>query len=511
MTDGKSGRCIWRVALFGVLISILALSVISAGVAAQSTLTVDKNDSGNYDTVQNAVDNSTSGDTIVVESGTYTGTVNVTDTSDISIVGDGQGQTTVRPSGTLPWGDETLFPGRTTGVRVVSSQNIEFSKLTLNFDQINDTAVTGLLYWESSGTLEDVTLREMSNPNDPVDLTSYFGTDNPGNSDYTASDRAEIDILDSRFIETGRIGVNADDFTDVDVVRSQFSTTDAGYAVEIGSEATGSIRESHITGYNQFFSSGAEPAAVYVENAFPAAGVDVTKRVEVVDNTVTDSIYGVQFGQTFDGFGGDVDIVADLHDNRIEDNTLGGVVITDEDASAGSSVTVTAEGNKILNNGGSGYSILTGGDGNVSLSGTNEVISGNDVGLTVDETADGSEYSVSVTESEIAGNSQGVRNLIGGVIVDATQNWWGSPTGPSGVGSGNGDSVTENVSFAPWLKTPPGEQEPECVDKRSIGRGEGIDKCQEGRSPRRGLSRGGYRGSDNSRGGLPDRRDRGRR
>ncbi|MDZ7687374.1 MAG: hypothetical protein U5J64_01405 [Halobacteriales archaeon] len=507
MTGRTSGYCGWRVALFAVLILVLALSMVSMGVAAQSTLTVDKNDSGNYDTVQAAVDNATSGDSIAVESGTYTGTVNITDTSDISIVGNGQGQTVIRPSGTVPWGDETLFPGRTTGVRVVSFQNIEFSELTLNFDQINDTAVTGLLYWESSGTLEDVTLREMSNPNDPVDLTSYFGTDNPGNSDFSPSNRAKIDIQDSRFVETGRIGVNAEDFTQINILRSQFSTTDAGYAVEIGSEATGSIRESHITGYNQFFSSGAESAAVYVENAFPAAGVDVTKRVDVVDNTITDSMYGVQFGQTFDGFGGDVDIVAEFRNNLIEDNTLGGVVITDEDASAGSSVSVTAEGNSILNNGGSGYSIITAGDGNVSLSGTNEVISGNDVGLTVDKTANGSKYSVSVTESEIAGNSQGVRNLVDGVVVDATLNWWGSSTGPSGVGSGDGDSVTDNVSFEPWLNAPPGE--PECVKKRTLERGE-DDRCYDGNTVRRGEPRGADSGSDNSRDSIPDRRDRGR-
>ena len=202
MIGRTSDYCIWRVALFAVLISVLALSAVSMGVSAQSTLTVDKNDGGNYDTVQAAVDNATSGDTVAIESGTYTGTVNITDISDLSIVGNGQGQTVIRPSGTLSWGDETLFPGRTTGVRVVSSQNIEFSELTLDFDQINDTAVTGLLYWESSGTLEDVTLREMSNPNDPVDLTSYFGTNNPGNSDFTASNRAEIDIMDSRFVET---------------------------------------------------------------------------------------------------------------------------------------------------------------------------------------------------------------------------------------------------------------------------------------------------------------------
>lgn len=41
--------------------------------------------------------------------------------------------------------------------------------------------------------------------------------------------------------------------------------------------------------------------------------------------------------------------------------------------------------------------------------------------------------------------------------VDATNNWWGSEDGPSGVGPGSGDSIfliDANVSFDPWLKKP---------------------------------------------------------
>ncbi len=34
--------------------------------------------------------------------------------------------------------------------------------------------------------------------------------------------------------------------------------------------------------------------------------------------------------------------------------------------------------------------------------------------------------------------------------LTATDNWWGSDDGPSGIGPGNGDAVSENVVFAPW-------------------------------------------------------------
>lgn len=38
--------------------------------------------------------------------------------------------------------------------------------------------------------------------------------------------------------------------------------------------------------------------------------------------------------------------------------------------------------------------------------------------------------------------------------VDATNNWWGDPSGPSGAGPGTGDVVTSSAQFDPWLTTP---------------------------------------------------------
>ena len=36
-------------------------------------------------------------------------------------------------------------------------------------------------------------------------------------------------------------------------------------------------------------------------------------------------------------------------------------------------------------------------------------------------------------------------------VLDATCNWWDDITGPSGQGSGGGESVSTNVDFEPWL------------------------------------------------------------
>ncbi|MCH8047583.1 MAG: right-handed parallel beta-helix repeat-containing protein [Planctomycetes bacterium] len=47
----------------------------------------------------------------------------------------------------------------------------------------------------------------------------------------------------------------------------------------------------------------------------------------------------------------------------------------------------------------------------------------------------------------------GVRNDTGNTI-DARNNYWGDPTGPSGVGAGNGAGLTSNVLYDPWLSSP---------------------------------------------------------
>ncbi len=55
----------------------------------------------------------------------------------------------------------------------------------------------------------------------------------------------------------------------------------------------------------------------------------------------------------------------------------------------------------------------------------------------------------------ITGNSHyGVLNEQGDMDIDARWNWWGHPTGPSGVGPGLGDAVSEYVLYDPWLTNP---------------------------------------------------------
>jgi PGF-pre-PGF domain-containing protein len=402
-----------------------------------------------YSTIQYAVNNTSSGSTVEVSPGTYEERLNLSDTEGLSIIGSGQQSTVIEPTGTVNWGSRTAFASRTAGVKAVNAANLSVSRVTISFQKINTTAVTGLLFWDSNGTIRNSTLREMSNPSDPVDLTSYYGTSAPANTQYTSSDRAHILIADSRFVETGRIGVNADDFTNVTVRRSHFETTDAGYGVEIGSEATGRVVDSTFTGFDVKFGDGSTSAGIYIENAFPDAS-GVSKPVGVVNSTVTESSYGVAIGNSFPTLGGDVQIQVRLRDNTLRKNTVAGVNITDTDAAAGSSVVVEAAGNNISNNGRYGYQIEPVDDGNITLSARNESLSGQPVAVLVNNSSVDSEYEIAVNGSTIAGNGDGIRNNDSTLTVNAGRNWWGDATGPSGAGPGVGDSVSQNVTFDPF-------------------------------------------------------------
>jgi hypothetical protein len=82
---------------------------------------------------------------------------------------------------------------------------------------------------------------------------------------------------------------------------------------------------------------------------------------------------------------------------------------------------------------------------------------------------------ITVNFNNVAGNSRsGVRNE-GGETLIATNNWWGDDTGPSGFGPGEGDSVSDNVDFEPWLGAPLITVKTETVTDDSINAKEEAD------------------------------------
>ncbi|MCG8435257.1 MAG: right-handed parallel beta-helix repeat-containing protein, partial [Gammaproteobacteria bacterium] len=273
----------------------------------------------------------------------------------------------------------------------------------------------------------------------------------------------QVNISNNTFIDPGRIAILASDFVEINVDNNSFTKTfsDFGYGVEVGSESSGTVTNNVFSGFNTFASDNSNSAGVYVVNAF--TGDQVTpfvKDVVVSGNEVFDSHWGIFIGNDFNTLGGPVGINITVSNNHLHDNTQGGIRLTDADASLGSFVNATMSNNLIENNTGPGYFVAIGnidglGDGQVSATISGDIITGNNGGIVLDDLQalgpSTSSYSLSVTNSSIAGNTGlAVQNDLVDVTVDASGNWLGTddPTAIAAATSGSVDFSTFLTSGA---------------------------------------------------------------
>jgi hypothetical protein len=261
-------------------------------------------------------------------------------------------------------------------------------------------------------------------------------------------------------VDTGRLGICTHDYVSATITGNTFykTTDDFGYAIEMGSQSTGVIRDNTIYGYDTpAASDGSNSAGIYIENAFTGGTSGVTKTVLLDNNEVYGCQWALYVGNEFDTYAGDVDINVTLNDNDFHDNVDGGAAITDEDKEDGSSVSVSGGGNTLTNNGGYGYYIFSAGDGDITVSLADEIVTGHDKGVYVEDTGSPStsSYNVAITMSDISSNTTaGIDNTVSGLTLDAECNWWGNlrgPYHPTGNPSGTGNSVSDDVDFQPWL------------------------------------------------------------
>ncbi len=411
-----------------------------------------------YTSIQDAIDDADNGDTIVIHSGTYDDTMNIEGFSGLTISGDDKNAVIIQAPTTLDWNVGGYGSSRKAVIRVVDSTDVVLENMTLDFDLVKGNMVHGVLYWDSTGTLNNNILKNMSVADiggGYYEITSYFRAPS-----YSDTARAAITISNNEFIETGRLGICTHQYVHTTITDNTFYklTDDFGYAIEIGSASTGAISDNTIYGYDTpAASDGSESAGIYVENCFTGGWPTTTKTVSVSGNEIYDCQYAMWIGNGYNGYSGDVDIVITVSGNNYHDNVEGCIILQDEDMADGSSVTATFENNNIINNGDYGYYIFTQGDGDITATLTGETITGQDMGIYLEDSAgvaSTSSYSISVGQSTISGNtSYGINNTIDSFTVDAVSNWWGDASGPQHPTEnpvGLGDTVSDNVDFVPW-------------------------------------------------------------
>ncbi len=338
--------------IFSILFALVL--VVSLGLASTAPVLADVIEvPGDYDTIQEAVDAASDGDTIMVAAGSYEENVEID--KSLTLKGAQAGVDARTRSGA-----ETIIePDEGTGIRIITAADrvIVIDGLTVQ------NAEHGIATPEPA-MAADITVRNVRilNP-------AEFGI----SPTFTLTTTVEYCYVEGAIqaINAGALipfEPTVATFRNNEIVNSQFGFT--GY-----------LKDSLIEGN--------------LVRDFATGGVGISGQflnTEIKNNTVTGYVDGAAL--TFEEHYG-----RDLSEN------------------------VNVEGN---------------------------TFTGNDLGIYVFDTQT-TLIGFTVNFNNIAGNSRyGVWNE-GGETLDATKNWWGDTSGPSGKGPGDGDAVSTKVLYSPWL------------------------------------------------------------
>ena len=370
---------------------------------------------GAYTVVQDAVDAASSGDTVQVCPGIYDEQV-VIDAKNITL--QGAGDTTI----VKPTSASVLTSLYTTGTQagaffngiviasIIDVRNAGAAGVTVRDIKVDGELITslpagaghvsGLTFGETGGLVDNVTVED-TNQVSPTTVRTYAMW-----FDAVGGTSVSVDVTDSTARLYGRNGINA---------RGASITIDIDNNTIIG---PGMVGPDQV------------PNGVLL---IAEAGGTVT------DNTISENHYT---GATFLGSGV---LLFQARDGIV---VSGNEIFDTDDAVIINATDLASVENNDLHNNVKGVRIEAGSAGSNTV--TKNLITDNTfVGIEVSDTAGAANVAL---RNAITGNATGVSNL-NVSSFDATCNWWGDVSGPSGDGPGTGDSVSANAPFQPWLTT----------------------------------------------------------
>ncbi|NMX21537.1 hypothetical protein C5S30_03710 [ANME-1 cluster archaeon GoMg4] len=151
--------------------------------------------------------------------------------------------------------------------------------------------------------------------------------------------------------------------------------------------------------------------------------------------------------------------------NTISGNNLDGIVILKSHRGEDGDRDASIENNTISNNVRDGIYFYNSAGSSPTITGNTLTGNGNDGILLAAPQGTGNVCNPTIHFNNIDGNTNyGVENNDITVTLDATNNWWGDPSGPGPVGPGTGDNVSDNVDYDPWLGAEVEETESETID-----------------------------------------------
>lgn len=341
-----------------------------------------------YENIQDAIDAADDFDEIRVKAGVFDQTMNFQGKLGISITGAGEASTIFKPSTSVPWNYFGHTTGRKAGIRIVESNGITISGITLDCDLIKNNGWYGVFSGNSNVLLQNSTFKNMYNDQSHYyDIMIYARALSP----FTVDNRAILSVFNCKLIDTGRIGIITHDNVHSIINGNQiYKTTDSfGYGIEVGSTSTAVITGNTIYGFDTpAVSDNSTSGGIYIENAFTSGITSaIVKPVTISFNNVYDCQIGLVAGNQFNNYAGNVDIDMQIANNTFVNNIDYGIMITDEDKSNGSSVTAVLTNNTISSTletqDAVGLLIYAIGDGDLNVSMVDNVVTGYDYGLYV--------------------------------------------------------------------------------------------------------------------------------
>lgn len=414
-----------------------------------------------FSSIQDAIDAANEGEIIDVLPGVYVEVLEIVEKDDISIIGADKETTIIRANNSdlVNWPAYHQHSSRLTAVLIDRSTDINIQSMTFDFDNVGTgSGHTGLMMWNSTGSFEGNAFINRGIAGQQVDVNAYVGADET--TVYDPNNRAAVSFIGNEFVNTGRIGLNVQDFVFVTVEDNDFTKTfdDPGYGIEMASLSNGLIKGNTFSNFNTTFTDGSVSSAIYIHNNFTQNVTSpLVKQVDVEDNTIDNCTHGIYIGSTsggtYWGLIGSVSIESSVSGNTVTNSEIAGVFVTDDGASLGSGITVDFQNNTI-DGGDYGYHLNTyWGDGDIAVSISNDKIENVGTGVLVIDYNDfyndpsESQYDIEVFETSISSFSDfAIRNQYDEITVTATCNWYG--TSDAGIIAA---SISGDVDFFPWL------------------------------------------------------------
>jgi nitrous oxidase accessory protein NosD len=374
-----------------------------------------------FATVQKAVDTVQAGGTVHVGSGTFTEQVTIS--KALTLSGEGAASTTIQ----MP--NPTYGNASSIIVSAAGTDSVAITGLTVSTNDVCGAAIDIL----GGNLLIQNNTIAAANPNGlcvSVGINQEAGTSEILSNTISGYTGAGVWVLNS-------------------ASASISGNTITGGSSHLGQQAGVSVDDSASAGVSGNTISGNQ----CVQSTYPPPGSGNTCEYDVTQPQMG---AGVSFGTSGSVF---------VTDNTFTGNDIGVRAYEAGSAMAGAnSITSTYVGilsyapslglqSNHVNGGQYGIAVVGYGAPAPGLTGVQNTISDTGTGVYIFDDSHGiAPPVVTLNRNAITGNTAGYNNT-SGAAQDATCNWWGDDSGPSGVGPGSGDSVSSNVTFVPWLVT----------------------------------------------------------